>query len=147
MEYIKLLAEKFRTAIEDAKENGEKDTLDFFQRFPLGCCGDASDLLAQYLSDNGIKTFQVRGDYYDPEPQSHAWLSTEDNIVIDITGDQFKYSKIYKHFDIPVYVGCESDFHKMFEDRDYYCNTEINNIGGIAQYRLRILYDIILKYI
>lgn len=57
MEYIKLLAEKFRIAIEFAKANDEKDTLDFFQRFPLGCCGDASDLLAQYLSDNGIKTF------------------------------------------------------------------------------------------
>lgn len=33
MEHIKLLAEKFRAAIEDAKENGEKDTLDFFNAF------------------------------------------------------------------------------------------------------------------
>lgn len=147
MEYIKVLAEKFRAAIECAKEHEEKDNLHFFQRFPSGCCGDTSDLLAQYLSDNGIKTFQVRGDFYEPEPQSHAWLSTEDNIVIDITGDQFKYNKIYNYFNIPVYVGHESDFHKMFEDRDYYYNTEINNIGGIAQCRLINLYDIIMKYI
>lgn len=147
MDYIKLLAEKFRVAIECAKENGEKDSLNFFQRFPSGCCGDASDLLAQYLSDNGIKTFQVRGDFYEPEPQSHAWLSTENGIVIDITGDQFKYKKIYNYFDIPVYVGCESDFHKMFEDREFYYNNEINNIGGIAKYRLGILYDTIMKYI
>ena len=146
-ENIKKLAEKFRTAIECAKDNDEKDDLHFFQRFPSGCCGDASDLLAQYLSDNGIKTFQVRGDFYEPEPQSHAWLSTEDNIVIDITGDQFKYNRIYNCFDIPVYVGCESDFHKMFEDRDCYHNTEIKNIGSIAQYRLQTLYDTIMKYI
>lgn len=147
MENIKNLAFQFRNAIELAKEKGETDSFHFFQRFPDGCCGDASDLLAQYLWDNGIKTFQVRGDFYEPEQQSHAWLSTEDNIVIDITGDQFKYKRIYNYFDIPVYIGFESDFHKMFENRECYYNTEISNIGGTAKYRLRKLYDKIMKYI
>lgn len=144
-----LLAEQFRNAIECAKENNEKDELHFFQRFPSGCCGDASDLLAQYLFDNGIKTFQVRGDCYEPDGQlqSHAWLSTEDGIIIDITGDQFKYNKIYNFFDIPVYVGYESDFHKMFEERDFFHNAELSKIDGIAQYRLNNLYHKIMKYL
>lgn len=146
---IQQLAEQFRNAIEYAKENYEKDDLHFFQRFPSGCCGDASDLLAQFLFDNGIKTFQVQGDYCEPDGQlqSHAWLSTEDSIIIDITGDQFKYNKIYNFFDIPVYVGYESNFHKMFEDRDFFQNAQLSNIDGIAQYRLNNLYHKILKYL
>ena len=147
MEQIRFLAEQFRNAIEQAKENDEKDSLYFFQRFPSGCCGDASDLLAQYLSDNGIKTFQVRGDFCEPELQSHAWLSTENNIVIDITDDQFKHNRIYNYFDIPVYVGGESDFHKMFQNRDFYYDCELQNICGDSKCRLINLYRKILKYV
>lgn len=147
MEYIKLLAKKFRDAIECAKENGERDKLHFFLKFPRGCCGDASDLLAKYLSDNGIKTFQIRGDYFEPTPQSHTWLSTEDNIIIDITGDQFSNNVLYDYFDIPVYVGLESDFHKKFQNRNYYRNTDFDVIDNTAKYQLNDLYQKIMKYI
>ncbi len=147
MKYIRLLAEKFRVAIEQVKENNEKDSLYFFQRFPSGCCDDASDLLAQYLSDNGIQTFQVRRDFCEPELQSHTWLSTENKIVIDITGDQFKHNRIYNCFDIPLYVGGESDFHKMFQNRDFYYDCELQNICGDAKSRLINLYRKILKYL
>ena len=58
MEYIKLLAKRFRDAIECAKENGERDNLHFFLKFPRGCCGDASDLLAKYLSKIELKRFK-----------------------------------------------------------------------------------------
>lgn len=55
---------------------------------------------------------------------SHAWLATEDkDIVIDITGDQFKNnSQLDKVFTAPVYVGPFSDgFHDCFQ---HYAYTE-----------------------
>jgi hypothetical protein len=91
----KVLATKYRYAIDKALVKGEFINDSSFDRFPLGCCGDASDLLAQYLLDNGINTYYVCGNYYSKDyitwnTQSHAWLMTEDRIIIDITGDQFK---------------------------------------------------------
>ena len=49
MKEIKQLAMQFRDAIDIAKEAGDFDKDLSFCNFPLGCCGDASDLLAQFL--------------------------------------------------------------------------------------------------
>jgi hypothetical protein len=51
-------------AIEKVKEAGEFETDFSFSKFPSACCGDASDLLAQYLLENGIKSTYVCGNRY-----------------------------------------------------------------------------------
>lgn len=153
MDNLKRLAENFRIAIDKAKNEGEfKNDLIFYD-FPSGCCGDASDLLAEFLLRKGIQTTYVGGTFYynneECDLQSHAWLFTKDHTIIDITGDQFKYDSALLNYDIPVYVGEEDDFHKLFEeeDRDIHIHDGISALGDGCQYRLWKLYQKILKYI
>jgi hypothetical protein len=60
---LKQKVTKFRQAIEAAKENGEFIRDIVFRDFPSGCCGDASDLLAEYLLHDDIKTKYICGSY------------------------------------------------------------------------------------
>ncbi len=105
-EIIDILVSNFRRAIETAKYNNEQE--EFFRKFPNGQCGHASDILAQYLIDNGICPVKyVNGTYYGDDfndKWSHTWLVVED-LIIDITSDQFKYHKEPLKNNIPVYVG------------------------------------------
>ncbi|MFR8113520.1 hypothetical protein [Faecalibacterium sp.] len=61
LDKIKVLATSFRGAIEIAKDAGEFDNDFAFPRFPKGCCGDTSDLLAEYLVQHDIYTYYVCG--------------------------------------------------------------------------------------
>lgn len=95
MKDIKRLVKQFRGAIDVAWGAGDFDKDFSFKNFPCGCCGDTSDLLAQFLLENGIRTYYVCGTYRGGSfegYQSHAWLLTDNNTIIDITGDQFKYN-------------------------------------------------------
>jgi hypothetical protein len=144
MDKIYELAKKYRNAIEEAKEEGEfiKDVR--FCQFPSGCCDDACDLLAQYLLEHGIRTHQVLGAYRDgifENNTGHAWL-IKGKIIIDITGDQFRYDRIFLNFNEPVYVGRENEFYRLFE-RDRICE----NIDIKSNVRLYNLYKTISKYI
>ena len=69
LDKIKVLATSFRGAIEIAKDAGEFDNDFAFPRFPKGCCGDTSDLLAEYLAQQDIYTYYVCGQ---KGTQSHA---------------------------------------------------------------------------
>lgn len=74
------LAAIFRQAIEKAKDAGEFDKDITFSHFPRGCCGDTCYLLAEYLSEYGIRSFYMemnRGDY------SHAWIAVDDGKIKD----------------------------------------------------------------
>lgn len=142
---------EFRMAIERAKAEGEFDSdLTFFQ-FPLACCGDASDLLAQYLLENGIKSTCVCGNRYFDNPetgtQSHAWLLVN-GLIIDITGDQFNNQSSYYNYNKRVYVGKGDAFHKLFEveNRHTYDFEGIENLGYVCQSRLFDLYRKIKRY-
>ena len=54
--------------------------------------------------------------YYDDEGvQSHAWLELSDGVIVDITGDQFKYDKVFLNYNVPVYVGKMDAFHALFD--------------------------------
>ena len=56
---IEQLVRKFRQAIDAAYRAHEfRDDL-HFKKFPTGCCGDASYLLAEYLLQNNIKIIWV----------------------------------------------------------------------------------------
>ena len=84
MKEIEQFATQFRRAIDLALEAGEFDNDSIYRRFPRACCGDTSDLLAQYLLDKGIKTDYVCGTYWgkpDGNGQSHAWLMVDKYIM------------------------------------------------------------------
>jgi hypothetical protein len=80
---LRELAPAFRAAIE---RTDRKDLSIVFEHFPLGSCGDTTDLLAEFLKDRGCGAFRricgQRGE------RSHASL-TSDGVVVDITADQF----------------------------------------------------------
>ena len=153
MKNIKYIVTQYRSAIDKALTMGELDNDFSFSLFPHGCCGDAIDLLAQYLLDKGIKTYYVCGNYYYDDPtkgaQSHAWLQTEDKTIIDITGDQFKDNSAFLNYDVSVYVGPEDEFHRLFkvEDRDVHQNMGLDALSSICRLRLSELYWKIEKYI
>lgn len=152
MKNIKQLAVQFRKAIELALDEGEFDDDSIYRRFPSGCCGDASDLLAQYLLDNGIKTDYVCGIYWgssDGNVQTHAWLIVDKHIIVDITGDQFSGNPTFLSYDKSVYVGEEDDFHKLFtmEYREIHEHPGLSALESLCKHRLWELYRKILKYI
>lgn len=149
MKEIIALVTQFRNAIDIAMEKDEFSNVIPFNKFPRGCCGDASSLLGHYLLENGIQTDYVCGTYYgdsDGNGQSHAWLELQNGIIIDITGDQFKYDELFLNYDIPIYVGQMDMFHELFEveARDVRKSVVIEELGDFAYPRLKRLYDIIL---
>ena len=152
MKNIKRLSKIFRNAIDLAKDAGEFDRDFSFCRFPHGCCGDASDLLAQFLLENGIRTYYICGTYSDcsfENIQTHAWLFTDNHIIIDITGDQFKNNPIFLNYDKPIYIGVKDDLHSLFvvENRNVRENNGLNALGSMCQPRLNELYQKIINFI
>lgn len=142
----------FRQAIEKALEAGEFYDDRQFRGFPRGCCGEASDLLAQYLLNKGFEIRYVCGTYWGntvDDRQSHAWLIIDDNTIVDITGDQFKWNSDFYNYDKSVYVGELDDFHRLFEveDRDVHEHYGIDALGSLDTSRLWDLFRKILKYI
>jgi hypothetical protein len=72
----------FRTALEQGVR------LSSLTDFPTGPCGDACELLGQYMSDSGLGTWSYR-DGVQPDPFfTHAWIE-RDSLIVDITADQF----------------------------------------------------------
>ena len=124
------LCSRFRGAIDLALNNGVFEEDKRFRKFPTNCCGPASDLLGQFLADEGIETWYVCGTFYsdwedpyeDPcDRQSHAWLTNvnplanREHIIMDVTGDQFEANGRFGNYGLPVYVGGMDAFHAMFE--------------------------------
>lgn len=73
--------------------------------FPKGACGNASDLLAEWLIERGFNQIDyVWGQRLD---QSHGWLKLE-GLIVDITADAFPGGPG------PVFVGRQSEFHDSF---------------------------------
>ena len=141
------LAEQFRNAIDIAYENGDFEFDICFRDFPRGCCGDTCDLLGEFLLRHGVKTCYICGCF--ENGQTHAWLLTDDDIIVDITGDQFKDNFVFLNYNISVYVGKKDKFHDLFEvaPRDVRENVGINVSDGMCASRLRDLYRKIIKYI
>lgn len=145
MDDIYKLVNQFRSAIESAK-NAREFVRDLrFRQFPTGCCDDTCDLLAHYLLEHGIRSRQIVGTYSDGNPENntgHAWLQLDDQTIIDITGDQFKYYNIFLNFDKAIYIGYKNNFYKLFKRVEIYENCKIDDNS-----RLLSLYQTIMKYI
>lgn len=157
MREIKRLANNFRNAIDTAFEKGELRKDPLFSRFPNECCDLTCDLLGQYLLENGIETHQINGVYRHDRSWHHVWLITNNNVIIDITEDQFlgKISSVKTFRN--VHVGAEGEVQKQFDqNRRYEENTNFvdpNEFLGFAgqpnvrQRTLIELYRIICQYL
>ncbi|MEE0958054.1 MAG: hypothetical protein UH734_08255 [Ruminococcus sp.] len=154
---IKRLASQFRSGIELAKEEGKFREYPFNQ-FPFGCCGDTSDLLAQYLFNHGITCWIVSGTYSfenlrNPSEYldfyTHGWIELNGKIFVDITADQFNNNPDFALCNMPsCYVGKTNDFYDLFlQDINYRKSfrnlQELNN----AFPRLQELYNIIIRHV
>lgn len=154
MENIKKLATEFRGAIDDAKADGRFLEDQCFANFPVGCCGITSELLAHFLINNGVSG-QIKcmyGTYYNDhlERPSHAWVTVDDKVVVDITGDQFKFYPEPITFNEPVYVGPYTRFYHSFEITDEEICNNYFPLDDTYMHRAlsrKKLYDIILEYI
>lgn len=148
-EYYKL-ASRYRQAIENVIADKRIPHKDRMSRFPNGCCDDACDLLSVYLDSHGIHTKQISGTYSDENPehkQDHVWLLSDDEIVIDITGDQFVDRDELLNFAIPVYVGKEHALHRLFKDRKLRENYDFLNDPKPEAKRLKDDYQNIMRHI
>lgn len=155
---LKYLTTRFRRGIEIA--HGERQfRKPPFADFPNACCGDAPELLAQYLIDNGsdqcVRCRTVYGTYrYDDFENiyGHSWLVVDDTYIVDITADQrqFKNERIFPQDAVqPCFVGMDSKFHSMFEIEPSQCREfyGLRNLGDYSYQRMKELYDVILNCI
>lgn len=129
---IKYLSSRFRRGIEIAhgKRLFQKQP---FSDFPNACCGDAPELLAQYLMDNdlsqNISCRTVHGTYRYNDFENifgQSWLVVDGAYIVDITSDQrqFKNEHIFPQDAIqPCYVGTKSMFHSLFEIESSQCRN------------------------
>ncbi len=147
---IEYLAHRFRTAIETAIQEGALNADFVFRIFPIGCCGDTCDLLAQYYLDNGIKTKRVLGSFKNRSTnnkQTHAWLQYHNCVIIDLTGDQFKDDSMFLFNSNPVYVGKKNGFYRLFDIEAVESFKGLSHLDFFCQERLAELYKIVLKFI
>lgn len=152
------LVKNFRECIDKAKDYGDFKNLCPFDKFPNECCGHVSDLLANYLKDNGYGNVKIiNGSCFNEYKRSHVWILLNDSIVIDITLDQFQNEFVDISDDlVPVYIGEENRLHKMYS-KNRFCEKitnvkekEFDMFGCIEscyQSRLVDLYNIINKYL
>jgi hypothetical protein len=74
---------RFRAALEQGNLR-----LHSLRNFPRGSCGDASELLGQYLRDSGLGTWNYRFGFEPESMNSHEWVE-QGQVLADITADQF----------------------------------------------------------
>lgn len=129
------LASEFRQAIESMDISLFPNS-SFFENFPKGCCGDASNLLSKYLSKHGIETEYVWGLKGE---QSHAWLEY-DVYLIDITADQF--SDITQK----VIFTTDKSWYNKFRIKDRH-DGDFEKYESFNKNRLSIIYNNILRHI
>ena len=152
MEQINVLVKRFRDAIDRAKAAGRFEKEVCFKDFPYCCCGDTSDLLGHYLLSHGICTNYVCGQHYTKDygcDASHAWLMLENNMIIDITGDQFSGKPAFLSYSKKAYIGKMDAFHKLFvvEKYDVRKTVSLYDLGCLDPARLPRIYNIIMEYI
>lgn len=78
------------------------------KNFPIGCCGNASEILERRLLEKGFYPIERKVNMWFNN-QSHSWLVYK-GYIIDITIDQFK-----THKNLPfIQSVANSKFHKKF---------------------------------
>ncbi len=83
---------KIRWILENTNQYDFPSTSTFsMSSFPQHCCGEATDLLAMFLkTKHGIESERIEARGLGNDPcLSHAWLIICNDIILDITADQF----------------------------------------------------------
>lgn len=79
--------------------------------------------------------------------QSHTWLVVTE-LIIDVTGDQFKYYEAPLTCNLPVYIGPMTEYYKLFEITS---GSQYEHLGFNEQWlnyqELKDWYETILNYI
>lgn len=151
---LKEIALNFRKAFESAKYDDRVKKL-YINRFPTGACGEVCDIIAEYLLNyKNVKCKIINGQFlYDEfdHRYSHTWIEIEDNLIIDITADQFKNNPIFenvKGFAISCYVGPKTPLHDLFEISpngiQTFCGIDV--YGDVAKNNLIKEYDVVMEY-
>ena len=119
LETIRQLSTQLREACEEyAKETKNQ----FFRKFPMYCCGYASEMLECFLIEKGIRNLRHVIGVKPYTRASHAWTKLENGLIIDITLDQFSESNP------SVYIGKPLPIHNEFcERRERESDSEICN--------------------
>ena len=144
-EELSQLASDFREAIERVIEK-RNDPYDMLLGFPRGKCGFASSLFQRYLHEQfGEEVLYVNTPRDCPE--SHAWLETDKEIIIDITGDQYFDRENEFFCNIPVYVGALDDFHKAFGkcEKSYYVEHGASPFKDDSSLKIDKTYETIIN--
>ena len=146
-DYIIQLASDFRRALKLVATKGEYGRLSLFASFPKGSCTYTSDLLAEYLIENGIQRerIQVLNSRASKGYDTHCWLMIDDMYYLDITGDQFSNKPNYKKYSpIPdcCFVPRDTYFFERFTNENLNCshNVGINTYSGDTSYKLQVVY-------
>jgi hypothetical protein len=142
IEQIRLYATNFRTAIESCLEL--RELLVRFKRFPHGCCGQATPMLAAYLHDKGLGKFEyVSGlrwneasDWNVSTRHSHSWLEQQ-KLIVDITADQFA-----PEVTDPVLVTYGHSWHAQFNEDQFRHEADFRRNG----WELKSIYRLYQAY-
>lgn len=148
------LASEFRYALEKVSNKGKYGELTIFAKFPDGCCTYTSDLLAEYLIDNGIQRerIQILNSESTRNGYTHCWLMIDNIFYLDITADQFNNKPYFKKYSpIPncCFVPKDTHFFELFINK----NLNHSNKVGIGTYsgdnskKLRVIYIAALEQI
>jgi hypothetical protein len=89
-QYLRGLATAFRDAVAQASDEFPDFPRKKFRSFPKDTCRHASELLAEYLLENGLTdVYIVLNGYRDGDSdKSHAWVEVG-SVIVDITASQF----------------------------------------------------------
>ena len=142
------LASEFRRALDIVVSKGEYGRLSLFVGFPNGCCTYTSDLLAEYLIENGIQKerIQVLNSTASKGYDTHCWLMIDSMYYLDITGDQFSNKPNYKKYSLIrdcCFVQKDTYYFECFANKSLNssCNVGINTYSGDVSEKLKIVYD------
>ena len=142
------LASEFRHALEIVVTKREYGRLSLFAHFPKGCCTYTSDLLAEYLIENGIQRerIQVLNSKASKGYDTHCWLMIDNMYYLDITGDQFSNNIYYMKYS-PIcdccFVPKDTYFFECFANKSLNAsyNVGINFYNGDISEKLQIVYN------
>lgn len=138
IERLKVIAEEFRKGFEEIDLS---DAPGFLPGFPEGCCSWASYMIGHFLKyELGLAPVEIQAERFGPEgTDPHSWLMVDD-IIIDITSDEFEDSTER------VIVSSDSTWHSKWEEKknaDIIKISEYDKIEYGTKYKPTDVYEML----
>lgn len=154
IDYIEQLACEFRDALDVVAKRKLYGRLSIFQCFPRGCCRYTSDLLAQFMLDNGIEANRIEmvEAETNEDNYTHCWLMIDNVLFVDITADQFNEELYFKRY-TPIPACClvsrDTYLYECFNrsKMQFLQNVGIDSYGGDIPFKLQVVYDAVIQQI